>query len=113
MQTPRGVAHFFLELDRGTMTTRRFKQKILAYQVYYASGAYQRRYGTRSLRVLTVTTSAGRTESLKRISEQAGGKQRYWFTTLEEITPQTILETPIWQVATQSALQPLVALDAE
>src|SRR5690606_26741363 len=32
LETPKGKAHFFLELDRGTMTTQRFKTKILAYQ---------------------------------------------------------------------------------
>ncbi|MEO8391729.1 MAG: replication-relaxation family protein [Chloroflexota bacterium] len=111
LQTPRGVAHFFLELDRGTMTTKRFKSKILAYQVYYASGAYQRRYGTRSLRVLTVTTTTGRTESLRKMTEHAGGKQRYWFATLDQISPQTILKAPIWQVATRDDLQPLIGLE--
>lgn len=108
LQTPKGIAHFFLELDRGTMTTKRFKTKILAYQVYYASGAYQRRYETRSLRVITVTTSAPRAEHLKQLTEGAGGKQRYWFTTLEQITPDKVLATPIWQVATQLETQPLV-----
>ncbi len=108
VQTPKGVAHFFLELDRGTMTTKRFKTKILAYQAYYGSGAYQRRYETRSLRVLTVTTSVPRAEHLKQLTEQAGGKQRYWFTTLEQIAPVTVLATPIWQVATQAQRQPLV-----
>ncbi|MBK8025150.1 MAG: replication-relaxation family protein [Chloroflexi bacterium] len=34
LQTPLGVAHFFLELDRGTMTVKRFKNKIVAYQTY-------------------------------------------------------------------------------
>ena len=60
-----------------------------------------------------VTTSAGRTESLRRMTEQAGGKQRYWFTTLDQISPSTVLKTPIWQVATQSVLQPLVMLEEE
>ena len=112
LQTPKGVAHFFLELDRGTMTVKRFKSKILAYQAYYASGAYQRRYETRSLRVLTVTTSPNRAEHLKTVTEAVGGRNRYWFTTLDQVVPQTVLETPIWQVATQVTVQPLVTQDA-
>jgi hypothetical protein len=112
LQTPLGVAHFFLELDRGTMTTQRFQSKILAYDAYYASGAYQRRYQAKSLRVLTVTLSAGRMNNLRRVTERVGGQQRYWFTTLDQISPKTVLQSLIWQVATQPALQPLVMLRA-
>jgi hypothetical protein len=108
LETPRGTAHFFLELDRGTMTTQRFKTKILAYQAYYASGAYQRRYQTKSLRVLTVTISAARAASLRRVTEAADGKQRYWFTTLDQLTPETVLTQPLWQVATLPELHPLI-----
>lgn len=57
LSTPKGIGHFFLELDRGTMTTKRFKNKILAYQAYYQTGAYEKRYGTKSLRVLTIASS--------------------------------------------------------
>jgi hypothetical protein len=109
LETPHGTAHFFLELDRGTMTTQRFKTKIVAYQAYYASGAYQRRYQTKSLRVLTVTTSAARSASLRRVTETAEGKQRYWFTTLDQITPESVLSQLIWQVATMAEVQSLIS----
>lgn len=99
LQTPRGIAHFFLEQDMGSMTTKRFKQKILAYQAYYANGLYEKRYQTKSLRVLTITSSQARVDSLLRSTEEAGGKQRFWFTTLAQATPDHILTAPIWQVA--------------
>lgn len=108
LSTPKGIAHCFLELDRGTMTTQRFKTKIEAYQVYYASGAYERRFATKSLRVLTVTASEARAKNLYRVTEQAHGKQRYWFTTLSEVTPETVLRSPIWRVATNDAAHALV-----
>lgn len=108
LDTPRGKAALFLELDRGTMTTKRFKTKILAYQVYYESGAYQRRFQTRSLRVLTVTTSSARLENLKRVTEEAGGKLRYWFSTLDQMCGKEMLTAPIWELATQNNRQPLV-----
>lgn len=108
LDTPRGKAAFFLELDRGTMTTKRFKTKILAYQVYYESGAYQRRFQTKSLRILTVTTSQARLENLKRVTEEAGGKLRYWFSTLNQMQPELCLSAPIWELATQTRPQPLV-----
>jgi len=108
LETPRGKAAFFLELDRGTMTTKRFKTKILAYQVYYESGAYQRRFQTKSLRVLTVTTSHARLENLKRVTEEAGGKLRFWFSTLTHMLPEHVLTAPIWELATQSEPKSLV-----
>ena len=57
-------AHFLLEIDRATMTNSRWKQKIEAYQAYLQQGGYERRYNTRSLRVLTVTTSDERLTNL-------------------------------------------------
>ncbi|MCA9904503.1 MAG: replication-relaxation family protein, partial [Anaerolineae bacterium] len=52
LDTPFGRAHFFVEIDRGTETLERFKDKVRAYVNYHSSGAYERRYGTKSLRVL-------------------------------------------------------------
>lgn len=113
LDSPRGTAHFFLELDRGTMTTKRFKQKVLAYQAYYQNGAYQRRYNTKSLRVLTVATSLVRAQNLHKMTEEAQGKQRFWFTTLEQITVEQVLNVPIWQVATVPEKQPLIGIEAQ
>jgi hypothetical protein len=108
LDTPRGKAAFCLELDRGTMTTARFKTKVEAYMAYYSSGGYQRRYGTRSLRVLTVTPSQGRVASLRRVTEAAQGKQRFWFTTLDQISPVSVLTRPIWEVATKPEREALI-----
>lgn len=108
VDTPRGKAAFFLELDRGTMTTKRFKTKILAYQVYYESGAYQLRFQTKSLRILTVTTSEVRLDNLKRVTEEAGARLRYWFSTLDQMQRERMLTAPIWKLATQTGLHPLV-----
>lgn len=108
LNTPLGVAHFFLELDRGSMATKRFGQKVAAYIQYYRSGVYQQRYQTKSLRVLTVTISPTRLDNLKRVTEGVGGEQRFWFTTLDTLTTATVLRHPIWQVATLTAPQALI-----
>jgi len=99
LQVPQGRACFFLELDRGTMTRSRFRDKVLAYQAYIASGQYEKRYGTRSLRVLTVTSGPRRLENLREEAEQARGGRVFWFTTLEHIAPETVLSKPIWSLA--------------
>ena len=93
-------AHFFLEVDRATEANRRWGQKIQAYMIYTQSGRYTERFGTHSLRVLTVTTGERRMANLKRATEEVGGGQMFWFTTVEEAQPDTILTAPIWHVAT-------------
>jgi len=68
--------------------------------IYTQSGRYTERFGTHSLRVLTVTTGERRMANLKRATEEVGGGQMFWFTTIEEAQPDTILTAPIWQVVT-------------
>jgi hypothetical protein len=108
LDTPRGKAHFFLELDRGTMTTKRFRGKVEAYLEYYKSGGYEKRYGTRSLRVLTVTLSEARLSNLKAVTEEAGGGGWFWFAELSQLKAKTVLTAPVWRVAGREGQQPLV-----
>ena len=108
-------AHFFLEADRATVPNRRWAQKILAYLAYVRSGAYARRYGTQCLRVLTVTTSEKRMRNLLRTTEKTSGDgngaRMFWFTWLDQVTPETILQARIWQVPGES--QPLSLVSPE
>lgn len=62
---------FFLEADRGTMPVIRknfgqtsFFRKLLAYEATWLQGVHRRRFGFNRFRVLTVTTIAGRVQSL-------------------------------------------------
>ncbi len=108
LQVPQGRACFFLELDRGTMTRGRFRDKVLAYQAYIASGQYEKRYGTRSLRVLTVTSGPKRLENLREEAEQAGGGRVFWFITSDQISTETVLNGAVWQVAGSRELDVLI-----
>jgi len=108
LETPRGKAHFFLELDRGTMTLKRFQTKVAAYQAYYRSGEYERRYGARSLRVLTVTLGERRLANLKATTEAAGGRGWFWFGLLEQMTADQVLDGTVWQVAGQEGERALI-----
>ena len=81
------------------MTRGRFRDKVLAYQAYIASGQYEKRYGTRSLRVLTVTSGPKRLENLKAEAEEARGGRVFWFTALKSVTVEAVIEQPIWQIA--------------
>jgi DNA-binding MarR family transcriptional regulator len=113
INTPLGRAHFFLELDRGTETLERFKQKAKAYVAYHASGGYEKRYGTKSLRVLCVVNSEGRLANLanavKQVTDVVGGRRRFWFALASSITPETALTASIWYIAGEQQPRALLA----
>lgn len=110
--TPLGRAHFFVEIDRGTETLARFKQKIRAYKEYFDSGAYERRYGTKSMRVLTVATGQGRVTNLWRaaaeVTAEVGGQRRFWFGLAGNLTADTVLHAPVWVIAGEQVARPLI-----
>ena len=92
---------------------RRWAQKALCYLSYLRSGAYLRRYGSNCLRVITVTSGERRLANLPRTRAQTceGRESLFWFTTLERLTPEAILEAPIWQVAGEERPMPLMVAE--
>lgn len=92
-------AHFLLELDRATMTRQRWAIRILAYLTYIGSGKYTTRYQTRSLRILTVTTTEQRLMNLKETTRKTGGGDLFWFTTSDQISASSVFFDPIWRLA--------------
>ncbi len=90
------------------MTLARFKTKVQGYVAYYRSGAYEQRYGLRSMRVLTVTLGEGRLTHLKAATEEAGGREWFWFAPLSELSPDTVFSAPVWWVATRGDRAPLI-----
>lgn len=109
LTTPLGKSRFFLELDRGTEPLGKVSPQIAVYEQYVTSGQYQARFKARSLRILIVTTSERRLESLKRVVAKVGGDGKYWFTTLDKVKAETVLTEPIWQRLGTNPVQPLIA----
>ena len=105
---PQGKTRFFLEVDRGTEPHAKFKPQVAVYEAYTRSGQYQARYHAKSLRVLIVTTTPRRLTHLKTVTKSAGGDRKYWFTTIDRITPETVLTAPIWQQLESDTLYPLI-----
>jgi hypothetical protein len=96
--------HRFLEMDMGTVpgessrdARHSWSLKSRAYIQYYRSGAYERDYQAKGLRVLTVTTTPKRLENLLRATQTAGGRELFLFSTLDEIRSADPLADPIWQ----------------
>ena len=101
--------HFFVELDRGTETVgEKFKKKMAAYHTYFKSSHILKRFSTKEIRVLIVAHSEKRAHNLKKITEKIGGKSRYWFATLPELTPENIFNEPVWNKAGHSEKTTLI-----
>lgn len=108
----------FVEIDRRTVTgeasvsnqsQRDWAHKIQAYVAYYHSEALKQRYGSTAGRVITITTGDKRAANLKAITERVGGKSRFWFTTFEQLSADTVLTEPIWSVAGRNGRYTLAA----
>ena len=105
-------ACFALELDRGTVKKKSWRRKIRGYLEYARSGRYRERYGTTSLRIVTVVQAARRAqgdedeerlirtrvEKIKGWTEEEGGDKLFWFAAEPDVAPETILAGQIWQV---------------
>ncbi len=81
---------FFVEVDRATMTTERWQDKVRVYYDYARSPELQRRFQTGWFIVLTVAPSDKRIMSLAERTVAMGGKRAFWYTTAEKIKPDTI-----------------------
>jgi hypothetical protein len=110
------IIHFFMEIDRATMTVaaesqrvKSWQDKIRAYQEYFAKGHVAARYGTDKVRVLTVTTGPSRLAHLKEATEQLGGRSRYWFATASDLISSAVLQSPIWNRAGRTDVVELVS----
>ena len=105
------LLNHFLEVDRATVTltssrtqARTWAQKVRAYMAYYRSGAYFKRFGeTRSLRILTVTDSHERAERMRAVTVQNGGRGRFWFASMEDVTPDQVMHQTIWRKAGEAS----------
>lgn len=115
LDTGAHLYHHFFEMDLSTVTgvasvwgRRDWARKVAAYLEYYRSGKYQERYKTQGLRILTITTGDKRLANLKTVTEKAGGKARFWFTTLEHVRTSDVFTDPIWRKAGDSGFHTLI-----
>lgn len=108
-------SHQFIEVDLASESAKSESElykdwvtKIKGYLAYHHSGLYSQRYQAKHFRVLTITTGQRRVKNLKQKTEEAGGKNLFWFTTFDQLTPKTALFDPLWLVAGQDEPQALV-----
>lgn len=88
------IFSFFLEIDRSTMSQKRFKAKVNSYLEFARSGYYQKIFGVQYFRVLIIAPSVQRMINLKKTVEEATNKI-FWFTTLDKVIDNNGFG-PIW-----------------
>nr|MDQ3022809.1 replication-relaxation family protein [bacterium] len=92
IQPPQGEhGVYFMEIDRATMSTGRWQEKVVVYREYSQSAQLQQAWKSNWAIVLTITTSERRLTSIAEKTVALGGRRGFWFTTSGEITPDTAL----------------------
>jgi hypothetical protein len=105
----RNRAIFFLEADRGTMPVMRgnlsqtsFFRKLLAYEATWSQDIHRTRFGFNRFRVLTVTTSAMRIDSLVgACSHLKRGHGLFLFADWKSMEKAEDMFSLIWQTGTR------------
>jgi len=99
LKTPRGNTYFFVEVDRGTMDNQRFRRKMRGYARYWADNVFQEKWGYKTFRVLTTTTTRRVSNLIKTTCQLKDTRllSMFHFTDKANITPETILDT-VWRV---------------
>ena len=92
-------SRFLLEIDMANHDNPSFgREKVLPGIAYLLSPAYRQRFGDNSGRWLVVTTGERRLSNLKRQAEKvtSGDASSFYFTTFDQIRPETIFSISIW-----------------
>lgn len=110
------TAYFFLEADRGTMSHKRMCEKYAGYWHYHQQKRHQERLKIPAFRVLTLTRSVQRRETLRQLAVRLAGLPRnkgfLWFGTERDVDlkkPGTVFG-PIWRRAVEPDTQPYGSL---
>ena len=101
-----------LEIDMATEDNPRFaREKVLPGTAYLQSEAYKRRFGGRSGRWLVVTTGERRMRNMKRQTEMTADRNAsvFYFTTFDQVKPETVLTAPIWYRGGDDGPWPLIS----
>jgi len=95
----------FLEVDRGTETSKVWKRKTDGYLELALSGEFQKKFHHAQFRVLVIGPSTRRIESLRQTVRKHTEKI-FWFTTLSEIQQHSPFVS-IWTRPADSERRPL------
>jgi hypothetical protein len=103
---------YLLEIDRSTEDNPRFlREKILPGLAYIKTKAYKDRFGHRSGRWLVVTTGEKRLLNMLNQARLAEAEGRFYFTTYDQVSADTLLHKRIWRRSDRDDAVPLLFND--
>ena len=112
LHLPNRRLNYLLEIDRGTEDNPRFlREKIIPGMAYLKSKAYRERFGTQRGRWLVVTTSDKRLRNMLNQARRGEARGLFYYTTYDQVSPETMLHSPIWRRADRSGEVPLLFID--
>lgn len=100
--TPTGPTSLLAEIDMGTVSLSRMATKYAGYAAWWRAKGPERRFGLRSLRVLTIAKHEARMARLRAAAAEAGGSEAqglFWFATadvLDADAPEKLLGPRFW-----------------
>lgn len=98
--------NYFLEIDRGHVSSEKFMGKLRSHRQYLESGLFAEVYGEGTFHTLVVTTSQQRAENLLALAGDIE-EELFWLTTFEAISSSGVL-THIWHVPGQTDREALI-----
>lgn len=111
---PTGPTALLVEIDMGTVSLSRMRTKYEGYAAWWRGGGPERRFGTKSLRVLTIAKHEARMARLRAAATEAVGTDArglLWFATadvLDADAPEKLLSASYWTASVNAA--PVVLL---
>ena len=93
-----------VEVDRGTVSAKRMREKFLGYYRWWYEHGPLRRFGLQSLRIATIASTTARMQRLRDLAREATGGHApglFWFGTESLVSlaaPETLL-APMWTTA--------------
>lgn len=102
LATPSGPTSLLVEIDMGTVSIARMRTKYEGYAAWWRGGGPARRFGTKSLRVLTIAKHEARMARLRAAAAEAVGTDAhglFWFASadvLDADAPEKLLAPRFW-----------------
>lgn len=87
---------YYMEVDRGTETLGRIRDKLTGYQLYFQEKVFAQFGEFSGFTVLLQTDSSKRADNIRQELKGLSGTELVWVTDDKKVNEKTILHGPIW-----------------
>lgn len=97
LETPDLFTYCYVEIDTGSETLGQFKTQLEVYRAYLATKLHSQRFKKNKFILLVMSSGKKRLAHIIEDAIDVGMTRNILFTTLSELTPETIFTRPIWR----------------